>query len=466
VRSPSTRVALATATLLVAMSALSGTNWSNGPGGSTFAGFASSKPNIVLILTDDQRWDTLWAMPHVRALLGGHGMTFRNAFVTTALCCPSRASILTGKTSRHTGVYQNVPPHGGAPAFRDTSTIATWLHGAGYTTGYVGKYLNAYWLTSHHIPPGWDEWDAITSQPTIKYYDYEMNQNGRFVEYGEGNENYSTNVLEGLATRFLRTAEPPFFLHFSPIAPHTPTVPLPLDDGRYRSIPPLSAPSFNEADVSDKPWARLHPPLTAADVAKDNAIRRDSLEALQAVDRAVATMVRVLAERDLLYNTVIIFMSDNGLMLGEHRQQQKIWPYEEAIRVPLVIRAPWIPSARTNDEFVLNIDIAPTLAELAGVKADHPDGRSLVPLLRGEHPPWRQSFLEEFLGPNQLNIGGPPGFNAIRTKRYMYAEYRTGWRELYDLQMDPYELQNLAGQPDVAALEASLAAGLHALISR
>jgi hypothetical protein len=204
-------VALSVVTLLVAMSALTATGWSSGSGGSTFAGFASSKPNIVLILTDDQRWDTLWAMPHVRTLLGRHGMTFRNAFVTTALCCPSRASILTGKTSRHTGVYQNVPPHGGAPAFRDTSTIATWLHGAGYTTGYVGKYLNAYWLTSGHIPPGWDEWDAITSQPTIKYYDYEMNENGRFVEYGEGTENYSTNVLEGLASRFLRTAEPPFF---------------------------------------------------------------------------------------------------------------------------------------------------------------------------------------------------------------------------------------------------------------
>ncbi|HJP66442.1 MAG TPA: sulfatase, partial [Actinomycetota bacterium] len=447
---PSRRVALAAALVLVAMAASSAASWSGGPSSASFAGISNARPNIILILTDDQRWDTLWAMPHVRALLGGHGMTFRNAFATTALCCPSRASILTGKTSRHTGVYQNVMPHGGVLAFDDHSTLATWLHAVGYTNAYIGKYLNSYWLAEHHIPPGWDEWNAITTRPTIRYFDYTVNENGRLVDYGEGNENYSTTVLEGLALRFLRDAQPPFFLHFSPIAPHTPVVPAAIDDGRYRSIPPLSAPSFNEQDVSDKPWGRLHPPLTPGQVAEQNAIRQDSLEALQSVDRAVAAMVRVLAERDQLYNTVIVFMSDNGLMLGEHRLQQKIWPYEEAIRVPLVIRAPWIPAPQFNSDLVLNIDIAPTLAELAGVKADHPDGRSLMPFLRGDHPPWRQSFLEEFLGPNQLNIGGPPGFNAIRTKRYLYVEYRTGWRELYDLDADPYQDQNLAGRPETA----------------
>ena len=423
-----------------------------------------AKPNLILILTDDQRWDSMMAMPSVRTLLGGHGVTFRNAFVTTALCCPSRASILTGKYSRHTGVYQNVPPHGGAVSFDDSSTLATWLHAGGYTNAHVGKYLNAYWQISHHIPPGWDNWVAITSQPTVKYRKFTLNQNGKVVRYGSIDRDYSTSVLQRFATRFLSRAEPPFFLHFAPVAPHPPADPLPRDAELFKDLP-RPPPSFDEPDATDKPWAALHGRLGKQGRADAKELHSRTLQSLRPVDRAVAAIVKVLTARGLLDNTVIAFMSDNGLLLGEHRLSQKIWPYEEAIRVPFVVRIPWITSRRVDDHFVLNIDVAPTFAELAGVAPDRPDGQSLVPLLRGEQPPWRSAFVEEYLGPDQSFNGGPPPFQAIRTTRYLYVEYQVGWRELYDLQTDPYELHNLAGQARLEFLEASLAAQLHEMTS-
>jgi arylsulfatase A-like enzyme len=419
---------------------------------------ASSKPNFVVILTDDQRWDTLSAMPNVRSLLGGHGVTFERSFVSTSLCCPSRAGLLTGRYSRNLGVYSDLPPNGGAVSFDDSSTLATWLKEAGYATGFVGKYLNDYQAIKRHIPPGWDEWAAIASRPTTRYQNYTLNQNGRFVHYGPGPENYSTTVLGGLATGFLETAKPPFFLHFTPIAPHGPATPPPNSDGRIVDLFTDWAPSFNEPDVSDKPWAGLHRPLTSRQVAAAEAMRERMLRSLAAVDDSVGHMVRVLAERGQLDNTVIVFTSDNGYLLGEHRLRfKKIWPYEESIRVPLVIRTPWNRFGRVDRHLVLNIDIAPTLAELAGVVPDvQPDGRSLVPLLRGRDPPWRTAFVEEFLGRDQRFNGGPPPFVGVRTDRYLFVVYQTGWEELYDLVVDPYELHNLAGEPSSAPLRSRL----------
>jgi N-acetylglucosamine-6-sulfatase len=463
--SPTRRIALATAVSLIALVVGPLLQRSTPVVARPITGEpVAAKPNLVLILTDDQRWDSMLAMPSVRTLLGGHGVTFRNAFVTTALCCPSRASILTGKYSRHTGVYQNVPPHGGAVSFDDSSTLATWLKGADYTNAYVGKYLNAYWQIAHHIPPGWDDWVAITSQPTVKYRNFTMNQNGKFVDYGSIDRDYSTSVLQRFATRFLTRAKPPFFLHFAPVAPHPPADPLPRDTQLFKHLPPPS-PSFDEPDVSDKPWAALHPRLGPKGRRDAMTMHTRTLESLRPVDRAVAAIVKVLTNRGLLDNTVIVFMSDNGLLLGEHRLSQKIWPYEESIRVPMVVRIPWLTKAQVDDHVVLNIDLAPTFAELAGVAADHPDGRSLLPLLQGEQPLWRSSFVAEYLGPDQGFSGGPPPFEAIRTTRYLYVEYKVGWRELYDLQTDPYELHNLAGQPRFEVLQASLAAQLLDMIS-
>ncbi|MFN2589616.1 MAG: sulfatase, partial [Actinomycetota bacterium] len=392
-----------------------------------------ARPNVVVILTDDQRWDTLAAMPHVRSLLGGHGVTFKNAFVTTPLCCPSRAGLLTGRYSRNLGVYSDLPPNGGAESFDDTSTLATWLNDAGYTTGFVGKYLNDYQAIREHIPPGWDEWTAIASQPAVNYYGFTLNENGSFVHYDRRPANYSTTVLGGIATRFLRTASPPFFLHVAPVAPHAPAIPAREDAGRI--VTPFTewSPSFNEADVSDKPWGDSHPRLSPAKVSQAGDRRERMLRSLLAVDRAVGEMARALAKRGQLDNTIIVFTSDNGYLLGEHRlSSKKIWPYEESIRVPLVIRTPWATKASVDSHLVLNIDIAPTLAELARVTPDvPPDGVILVPLLRGQSPPWRTAFIDEFLGRDQRFNGGPPPFVGVRTTRYLFVEYRTGWRELY-----------------------------------
>ena len=428
-----------------------------------------ARPNLVLILTDDQRWDTLWAMPNVRRLLVRQGLTFRNSFVTTSYCCPSRASLLTGQYSRHTGVYSNSPPDGGAPVFRDRSTLATWLHSVGYTTGLVGKYLSNYqMLRPGYIPPGWDEWDAMNQVPMTKYYDYTLNQNGRLVDYGDCPRNYSTSVLGRKAVDFIRRAREPYFLYYAPIAPHLPaTAARGEDTRRFGDLPPSRAPSFNEEDVSDKPWRGIYRTLdreASGTVMRD---RQRMLASLQAVDRSVAAIVRTIAARGQLDNTVIAFTSDNGYLWGEHRLSGKVWPYEESIRVPLVFRVPGTPpGGRTDDHLALNIDLAATFADLGGARPGLPqDGRSLAPLLEaeGKDPRWRDAFVAEYLGHEHV-FGMPPRFAALRTERYLYVRYTNGWVELYDLRSDPHQLENLAESPAFSKIRSSLARRLSAML--
>ena len=434
------------------------------------AGAASvpGRPNLILIVTDDQRWDTLWAMPKLERLLAGHGVTFANSFVTTSLCCPSRTSILTGEYSRHTGVRGDSPPVGGAPAFHDGSTLATWLHGAGYTTGMIGKYLNDYpMLGRAYIPPGWDEWDAIDEdRPALLYYDYSLNENGAIVRCGSEPEDYSTTVLGERAVQFVRTAPAPFFLYLAPIAPHLPARPAPGDRAPAPPVPVREPPSIREQNLSDKPWAQTLR-FQNTSPARMARVRTHVLATLQGVDRMVAHVVSALQARGSLSNTVIAFTSDNGMLMGEHRLVGKVWPYEESIRVPLVFRTPWTHAARIDRHLALNIDLASTFSQLAGVRPGLPqDGRSLVPLLHGRRVPWRTAFTEEYLAGGLLRHGGPMPYEAIRTERYLYVEYLNGWRELYDLHKDPYELDNLAGKPRAAALQVSLSKRLRRLLLR
>ena len=440
------------------------------------------RPNIVLIVTDDQRADTMSVMPRVRSLLGGHGVTFPNAFVTTSLCCPSRASIFTGLASRHTGVYTDRAPDGGATVFHDRSTVATWLHRAGYATGLVGKYLNDYSaLGPKYIPPGWDVWDSILTEPQSRYYDFALSENGRVVRYGDIRDYrkrvqrgpqaealYSTNVQTDLALKFIRGAKRPFFLYLAPNAPHLPAIPAPQDVGSMSNLPKYAPPSFNERYVADKPWQGEIPLLGKSRQHRQQKDRRRILATLVDVDRSVERVVEALQRRRVLDNTVIIYTSDNGLLLGEHRiDAKKVWPYEESIRVPLVIRLPWqSPPGRVLTDMALNIDLAPTVAQLAGVRPGlEEDGRSLVPLLRPgpSPPPWRKSFVVEYLG-GLTQMPYPPDFEAVRTERYLWVEYRNGWRELYDLKKDPYELRNEAGKPSSAGLRRRLHGLLQGLL--
>jgi arylsulfatase A-like enzyme len=443
---------------------------------------AGTRPNVVLIVTDDQRWNTLWAMPDVRRDLVAHGVTFTNAFVTTSLCCPSRASILTGQYSRHTGVYKDAGFHGGAPAFTDTSTLATWLHGVGYRTALVGKYLNDYNLMAHHEPPGWSQWDAIaSSSPAQRFYDYKLNENGRIVRYGASPGDYVDAVLGKIGLRFIASAPSPFFLEFCPIAPHVPAVPAPQDLGRFKNFPLPHRPNFNEADVSDKPWSGMPNFHSLANVSAIQQYWDRALASLQQVDRSIGQFVNALRADGQLNNTVFIFTTDNGLLLGEHRMAiVKIWPYEESIRVPLVIAGAGVTDpGRLNRDFALNIDLAPTIAQLAGVRPGLPqDGRSLVPLLHDQRPSWRKSFVVEYLGPGGSGNGYVAPFEGIRTLQYLYVGYGplhlsprgplvfypSGSEELYDLKTDPYELNNLAALPQYQALRRRLAAQLQRLL--
>jgi N-acetylglucosamine-6-sulfatase len=423
----------------------------------------STRPDIVLILTDDQRWDTLWAMPNVQSLLVDHGVTFANAFVVNSLCCPSRSSILTGDYSHTTGVYSNGGAHGGFGAFHDGSTIATWLHAAGYDTGLVGKYLNG--TPGGYVPPGWDRWNAIVMQPPQGnyYYDFRLTSGKRVREYGGDAGDYSTTVLANHAVQFIRSARGPMFLYFAPWAPHGAPIPPPGDELAFSNLPPFRPPGFNEPDVSDKPaYIREQDPFNPYQVNQIDEYRRAQYQSLLGVDQAVGRIVSALRATGRLDHTMIVFMSDNGLAWGEHRWHNKQTPYEESIRVPMVISYPPLTSnPRTVSQMALNIDLAPTFARLAGVEPPAHDGQSLLGLLRGDASGWRTSFLvEHATGRGREWI---PAYCALRTTDALYVVNQTGEREYYDLDTDPGELSNLAGDPAAAGGMAGLDAQLHRL---
>jgi len=413
-------------------------------------------PSILLIVTDDQRWDTLWSMPEVQRSLVERGVTFSESFTTSSLCCPSRASILTGQYPHTTGVYRQGLPYGGFKAFDDSTTIATALRAGGYRTGFFGKYLDAYQsdALAGYVPPGWDRWVAFVHS---QYFDYGLTIDGTLRPYGLESEDYSTDVLATETEDFIRGNDGPVFALFAPAAPHDPAIPAAVDEGRFADLPPWRPPSFNEPDVSDKPaHVQAMTPLGLDRTAHLDALRVNQYRTLQAVDRAVGRLLQALEDTGRLHDALVIFTSDNGLLWGEHRWVKKEVPYEEAIRVPLVIRADGIAgdAPRTDDHLVANIDLAPTIAGAAGVPLPGVEGRSLLPLLEGRPERWRDAILIEHLrGANPI-----PTYCAVRTSRYLFASYDTGERELYDLQEDPFEQRNVEGTtPGVQArLEVAL----------
>ncbi len=422
------------------------------------------KPNVVVILSDDERYDGNTVMKNVQRLLAAHGVTFTDFHVTTSLCGPSRASILTGQYSHHTGVLTNFGP-AGYPAFNAQSDLAVWLHAAGYRTALVGKYINDYALDGHNArPPGWDDWQAFDSVPMEAYYNYTLDENGKLAHFGSAPADYSTTVLTNKAVSFIGHTRKPFFLYFAPATPHLPAIPAKQDRNVLENLAPLHSPDFNQRNIGKEPWRYWHRDmLKAAAQVYVNDVRRRQEEALLSLDRSVGRIVGALRQKHELDNTVIVYTSDNGFLWGEHRLGGKLWPYEESTHVPLIVRTPWQRTPARNTEPVLNIDLASTISALAGVKPPlAQDGRSLVPLLHGQHPSWRDAFLVEYLGPSELHDGGPPPYIAVQSKRWLYVEYRNGWRELYDLRRDPWELDNLAGAPQYRSEQARL----HALVNK
>jgi N-acetylglucosamine-6-sulfatase len=423
----------------------------------------AAPPNIVLIVTDDQRADTLRYMPIVRRQLGAHGVTFEHGHVVNPVCCPSRATMLTGLYSHSTGVYTNHSrePYGGFPAFSDTSTVSTWLDEAGYRTALIGKYLNGY--DSSYVPPGWDRWFVTYGEGG--YYDYDANSDGRLLEFGDDREDYGTTVLSDQGVRFIRStpAADPLFLFFAPHAPHEPAVAAPGDRDAFGSLSPWRPESYDEEHVGDKPrWLRSVGRLSSRKQSEIDAFRERQIRSLVGVDRAVGRLVDTLRDEGRLRDTLIVFTSDNGMLWGEHRLFGKSVPYEEATRVPYVVRYDRaIERARVDRRhLVLNLDLAPTFAALAEIEAPGAEGRSFAPILGDPRSGWRSTFLIEHLS---LNGNGAPTFCAAHTRTMLLIAYGTGERELYDLRRDPLQLRNRAGDSVYADEERALMVELREL---
>jgi arylsulfatase A-like enzyme len=433
---------------------------------------AAERPNIIFILTDDQDAESIRYMPTVQRELVQKGTTFENGILTLTECCPSRATMLRGQYAHNHRIGLGAKPN--ALTFRrhglETSTVATWLNRAGYRTGLVGKYLNGY--DHRYVPRGWDRWYANVGEPVWSEC---LNENGQERCYGG---KHPDAVLADKAEGFVRSSKggsDPLFLWLAFGAPHNPAPHMHQDRNKFSSVPLPKSPSFNERDVSDKPaWVRNKPQLKGEEIKKMTGFYRDRLRSLQTVDRAVGRLVDALDDTGRLENTYIVFWTDNGHHMGEHRlgafkgTPGKTTPYVEDTRVPLVVRGPGVPHAE-RPELVLNTDIAPTFAALGGTQPDDfVDGRSFAPLLEGGTPnDWRTTALIENRRSKKLRRPAYAGLIAEDSgsdapKDTAYVEYDGGDRELYDLADDPYQLENAFAQdppPDrdlVAGLEQRL----------
>ena len=425
----------------------------------------SGAPNVVVVLTDDQRVGDVRVMSVVKRELAAKGVTFAHNFATYPLCCPSRVTFMTGKYAHNHGVETNDPPRGGYPGFvrkvAPSSTIGVRMQAAGYRTGYAGKFLNRFRPEPPgSVPPGWDVFNGLDGDTQYKMYGYSIDRRGRSVSYGSRPRDYQTDVLAGKAADFVRQSagrKRPFFLTLAPIAPHENTVPpgspnplpAPRDIGRFASAPMPNSPSFNRPTIG-APQGLGGRSLGRSGIAALRTLYRDRLATLQAVDDAVGRLVGVLRDTGELANTVIIYTSDNGFLLGEHGQKGKQLPYEEAAGVPLIIRGPGFPAGATRTQPTGNIDLAPTILDLAGQPWRRgTDGISLLGAAASSTADQNRPILLE-----RSRIVGR-AYAAIRTRRYVFVRSATSRGSpfaLFDLQVDPYELHNVALHPAYAAV--------------
>ncbi len=434
------------------------------------------RPNVVVVMTDDQAVGDLRVMHRTRRLLARKGVTFRNYFTTFPECCPSRATYLTGQYDHNEGVSTN-------RCFSDldqSTTMAVALQRAGYRTGWVGKFLNGYPGFAHDnpedIPQGFSRWWGETRG---LMYKGRVDANGTIKIF---RHRYLTNVYADLGARFIRRSAAsgsPFWLTVATLAPHGEPKrkglypnprPAPQDRGAFRDAPLPRPPSFNERDVRDKPRFLRYPRLQPDEIRDLRKRYHSRLESLLAVDRLVAKLVRQVRAAHQLRNTWFIFTSDNGFMLGEHRMVGKKKLYEESERVPLIIRGPRgkLPRGAVRRQLTGNVDLAPTILRIAGAAPlDVVDGRSLLPLARDRKAGHGRAILYS----NQEAVG-------VRVPGWVLIEHDQDHDgtpdafELYDLRRDPYELRNLYRRsldakrhPHLAAVRERLAARLAELRS-
>jgi N-acetylglucosamine-6-sulfatase len=464
-------------------------------------------------MTDDQVNADLRVMPETRRLLAARGTSFTRFYTSYPLCCPSRTTFLTGQYAHNTGVQGNFPDTdgGGYLKLRDPSrTLPVWLRSAGYETSVVGKWPE---FPPAGVPPGWVHWWTMTQSTIAHYYDYSLNHGeGSAQDFGSRARDYNTSVLTRLSKRLVeRSADrhKRFFLWVPYTAPHfgfgrddaasrrcgsvpapgTPAgqtaVPAPADATAFAHARLPRPPSFDEPDVRDKPPFLRRKPLEPADIGEMRTTYRCRLAALRAVDRSVADLVATLRRTGELDRTLIIFTSDNGFLLGQHREAEgKNLPYEEAIRVPLLIRGPGIPAGRSISSPVVNVDLAPTILAATETREQpgderSADGRSLLDVMHGGDDPDRAILIE---GRDDVAPRGHSGsfeslsYQGVRTSRYLYVEWHRAVRsssqeaadtpigagplvgtELYDTEVDPDELENEADSGTYEAARQKLA---------
>lgn len=409
------------------------------------------RPNIVLVLSDDQPASMLDFMPATLEDIAARGVRFENAFVSTASCAPSRATIYSGRYAHNHGILDNSGLLVGGHQFDHENSLAAWLRQAGYRTGIFGEYMPWASVLGETKPVAWDDWWSLMKNDD---QGFTMSINGPWHEFSA--QTYLTDFIARAAHRFvLKNKDKPFFMVMAPSAPHAPAIPAPRHQGLFLDLPPWRPPNFREADTTGKPkWVLFSRAITDPSTAAVDELRIHMAQSLQAVDEAVHDISRLLDKLGLSDRTLVLYMSDNGVHLAEHWWDSKFDSYEEGIRVPLLLRYPVrYPTARMDASLISNVDIAATIVDAAGATAPALDGTSLFATLDGVVAPRSDLLVENFTDyvvvPN----------SAVRTDRWKYIRTDTTQgvnEELYDLESDPYELFNLASDPTLQTLRQTL----------
>lgn len=421
--------------------------------------------NIVFILADDLDWNLFNQVPRL-AGLPEQGITFTNHTVTDSLCCPSRVSIFRGQYIHNHQVISNIAATGGGwPTFRDLEhekdCLPVWLSNAGVKTALFGKYLNEYpekAKEATYVPPGWSDWAVpISRGDSYTGYNYVLNNNGKLKRYGKKESEFLNDVITNKATRFIETAQEPFFLQLSTYSPHKPAPVAERNRSKQSGTIIPRNPTYNAYGVDEPNWMQSKAPLSAKLLAKADIEWRQRAQSAESVADSVEAVMATLKATGRERNTLVVITADNGYHMVERRMLKgKRTPYASDTVVPMVVIGPGIPAGVAVNDMTSTIDLAPTFTDLLGGTAPSwVDGRSLRGFLSAGKTPenWRDAALSESLGIStpkdpDYQKNAPPRYFALRTPQWLYVEYQDGSRTLYNRDNDPFEMVNIIKTAD------------------